>query len=181
MVICRACVKSRSWLSNVRCMLSLLPQTNWSRSACSRNSPKSQVDTSPFSSSSNCDSVSSSRHLRLWKRNCSAITNFFGFRWFFNVSISSSNVLVDGRFGLTTLFTSLYVLPSTNVRNVATRFFSAVCRVSSLSAAPAGNAPIPFTTKYCSRLSMYSLRSLPSYWLLWPIAKTFCFACRQLL
>ena len=86
--------------------------------------------------------VSPSRCLRLWKRNRSAITSSFGFRWFLDVSVSSSNVFVDGRFGLTRHFSSLYFLPPTNVRKVATRFRSAVCRVSSLSAAPAGNAPI---------------------------------------
>ena len=72
------------------------PQTKRSRKASFRWVPNWQVEARCFRLAANAVTLSPSRCVQLWNRYLSAITSFFGAKWFFRIVVSCAYVFSEG-------------------------------------------------------------------------------------
>ena len=92
---------NRSWTflrerSNILFSLLRRPQTRRSRKASFRWVPNWQVEARCFRLAANAVTLSPSRCVQLWNRHLSAITSFFGAKWFFRIVVSCAYVFLEG-------------------------------------------------------------------------------------
>ena len=92
---------NRSWTflrerSNILFSLLRRPQTRRSRKASFRWVPNWQVEARCFRLAANAVTLSPSRCVQLWNRYLSAITSFFGAKWFFRIVVSCAYVFSEG-------------------------------------------------------------------------------------
>ena len=75
------------------------PQTKRSRKASFRWVPNWQVEAICFGLAANAVTPSPSRFVQVWNRCLSAITSFFGAKWFFRIVVSCADVFSEGGIG----------------------------------------------------------------------------------